>query len=231
MTPPSIISKFAVGPEVNCPVTDHFAPGVYARQLFMPAGTFVVGHVHKTSHLNILLTGRARVLMDGVVHDLAAPFTFRSGEGVQKVLYILEDCTWMTIHPTDETDAEKVREAIIDMTEVSEIEASRLLALVEPNDHGHSAFLEKAGITDAHVWDMMERLPPPVAEESGDAAFYVGDSCIHGVGMLARRAIAKGERFPATRGAQRFNLARYVNHSDAPNAVLTIEKSIAGGGK
>ena len=121
------------GATLECPTTNHFAPGVYVREIFMPAGAFVVGHKHKTEHLNVMLTGRARVLMNGAVHELAAPFTFRSGAGVRKVLFILEDCTWQTIHPTMETDLEAITESIIDRAASYHLTDPQIKSLLEEN--------------------------------------------------------------------------------------------------
>lgn len=87
-------------PQVECPLTHLFAPGVYYREIFMPAGTFVVGQQHKTEHLNVVLTGRASVLMDGKVTEIRAPCVLKSGAGVRKMLLIHEDMRWATIHPT-----------------------------------------------------------------------------------------------------------------------------------
>lgn len=100
-------------PQVEMPVQHRFAPGVYAREIFMPAGTFVIGHEHKTEHFNVVLSGRARVLTDGVVREIAAPDVFTSGAGVRKVLLILEDMRWMTIHPSTETDPDKLETLLI----------------------------------------------------------------------------------------------------------------------
>jgi hypothetical protein len=95
-------------PQVECPLQHRFAPGVYMREITMPAGTFVIGHQHRTEHFNVILKGRASVIMDGVVHDVVAPCTIKSGPGVRKALYIWEDMVWATIHPTVETDLEKL---------------------------------------------------------------------------------------------------------------------------
>jgi len=70
----------------------------------MPQDTFVIGKIHKTEHFNVVLKGKARVYMDGVVSDIEAPCIFASGVGVQKVLYIVEEMVWATIHATNETD-------------------------------------------------------------------------------------------------------------------------------
>lgn len=99
--------------QVECPLTHMFAPGVYLRTVSMPAGIYVIGHQHKTKHFNIVHTGRARVLIGGAIHEINAPAIFVSEPGVRKVLHILEDMEWSTIHPTDETDLAKLEELLI----------------------------------------------------------------------------------------------------------------------
>ena len=80
----------------------------------MPSGTMVVGHVHKTEHFNIVLTGRAVVYCEGMTSKVEAPCMFKSGAGAQKVLYIQEDMRWMTVHPTQETDVERLEDMLVD---------------------------------------------------------------------------------------------------------------------
>lgn len=99
--------------QVECPLVHRFAPGVYLREIFMPAGSFVLGHEHVTGHFNVILSGRARVLIDGKVREIQAPFTFKSEPGIRKALYVLEDMIWQTIHPTDETDVEKLEAMLV----------------------------------------------------------------------------------------------------------------------
>lgn len=96
--------------QVEMPVLHDFSPGLYLRSIFMPAGTFVIGKTHKTEHFNIVLSGVANVMIDGHIERIEAPSVFKSGAGVKKVLYILEDMVWMTTHPTDETDLKKLEE-------------------------------------------------------------------------------------------------------------------------
>jgi hypothetical protein len=101
--------EFATLPQVECPLTHHFAPGLYLREIFMPAGAIIIGMTHKTEHFNILVKGACIIIHDGgLQEELRAPLTFVSKAGVQKVLYILEDMIWMTTHVTDETDVEKL---------------------------------------------------------------------------------------------------------------------------
>lgn len=99
--------------EGECELRHTFAPGVYVRELLMPAGNFVIGHEHKTTHVNVVVEGRAYVMMGGKPYLLEAPHTFVSEAGVRKVLYILEDMRFITIHPTQETEIDKLEEELI----------------------------------------------------------------------------------------------------------------------
>lgn len=96
------------------PITHRFSKNVYSREIFMPKGMIVVGHVHNTKHLNIVLSGRAKVWDGKQAVEITAPYTFESDAGVRKVLYIEEDMLWQTIHVTDETDIYKLEETLID---------------------------------------------------------------------------------------------------------------------
>lgn len=100
-------------PQVECPVTNHFAPHVYLREIFMPAGAIIIGHKHRTRHFNVVLSGRATVMMDGVIHDIVAPCIFVSEPGVRKVLHIVEDMRWATVHPSEETDLTRLEAQLI----------------------------------------------------------------------------------------------------------------------
>lgn len=103
------------------PVTHRFQDGVYLREIFMPAlpggGTYVVGHVHKTRHQNIVLTGRAFVTIGGVTQEIVAPFVFESDAGAQKLLHVVEDMRWLTIHanPENITDVPTLEAMIFDL--------------------------------------------------------------------------------------------------------------------
>jgi hypothetical protein len=97
------------------PVKHHFSPGLYIREIFMPAGTIVIGKIHKTEHANILVQGACLIVHgDDDREELRAPRVFVSHAGVQKVLYIVEDMIWMTTHVTTETDLKKLEALLIE---------------------------------------------------------------------------------------------------------------------
>jgi hypothetical protein len=99
-----IASIFSYFPQVEMPVNHMFAPKVYMREIFMPSGSFIIGKKHNTKHFNIAISGKAKVMSGEGVFEVQAPYVFVSDVGVQKLLYIMEDMRWLTVHPTDETD-------------------------------------------------------------------------------------------------------------------------------
>jgi len=101
--------------QVECPVSHNFAPDIYLREIFMPGGTVVIGHEHKTEHFNIILKGRCRVVIGDEIHELSAPCSFVSGAGAQKILNVLEDTIWQTVHsnPDNETDVEVLEDRYV----------------------------------------------------------------------------------------------------------------------
>jgi hypothetical protein len=103
--------------QLEIPVTHRFSPGVYCREITMPAGASCVGHRHKTRHQNIALTGMAVVTIDGVTTEIVAPFVFESAPGAQKMFQVIEDLRWLTIHanPTDTQDIVEIERMIFDL--------------------------------------------------------------------------------------------------------------------
>lgn len=101
--------------QTECPLKHHFSPGLYLREIFMPAGTVVIGRVHKTEHFNVLVQGACLIVHDDFRREvLRAPMVFISKAGMQKVLYILEDMIWMTTHVSEETDLDKLETLLVD---------------------------------------------------------------------------------------------------------------------
>ena len=86
----------------------HFADGVYLRELFMAAGTTVVGKIHKTKHLTIIASGTVQITTDRGVEEITGPAVFCSDVGAKKAIFAITDSTLMNPHPTTETDIEKI---------------------------------------------------------------------------------------------------------------------------
>ena len=95
------------------PLWHAFAPGAYARTIFIPAGTLVVGKIHKHAHLNILIRGRVSVATEEGPMELEAPRVMTSKAGTKRVVYAHSPVLWTTIHLTDKTDLDAIEEEII----------------------------------------------------------------------------------------------------------------------
>jgi len=96
-----------------CRITHYFAPGVYAREMWMPAGCLITGKIHLTEHLNMLSQGRVSVSNQGSSVTMQAPYTFVSPVGTKRAIYAHEDSTWTTIHATNLTDPDEIEAEII----------------------------------------------------------------------------------------------------------------------
>lgn len=99
--------------QVHIPPKEYFCNGVYAREIYIPAGTTLVGEIHKFPHLNIVSKGKIRVATDEGVSIIEAPCTFISPAGVKRAGYVLEDTVWTTIHATEHTDTNQIRQEVI----------------------------------------------------------------------------------------------------------------------
>ena len=97
-----------------CPLTHRFAEGVYVREIFIPAGTLIVGKIHKHTHPNFLMKGLVTVITEeGGMETLQAPKTMISPAGCKRVVFAHEDTVWVTVHVTSETDLEKIEDYVI----------------------------------------------------------------------------------------------------------------------
>lgn len=94
-------------------VVHHFAPGIYARELHIPAGVALTGKEHRTEHLNVLSAGEMTVWTEQGMVRVAAPFTVVSKPGAKRVGFAHTDCVWTTFHVTNETDLEKIEAEVI----------------------------------------------------------------------------------------------------------------------
>lgn len=93
-------------PQVKLPLIHHFAPGIYMRELHIPAGVTSTGKIHKYEHVGILTKGVRTMLIDGVPRTITAPYTATIKAGSKLACYTWEDSIYVTIHPNpdDERD-------------------------------------------------------------------------------------------------------------------------------
>lgn len=100
-------------PQVDVETNHHFADGMYARCLFMAAGTVVVGKRHKREHLFVITKGRMQVVIGDEVKHLAAGDVLVSAPGTKRALHAIEDSICMTVHRTDKKNIRKIEKELI----------------------------------------------------------------------------------------------------------------------
>ncbi len=102
----------------------HFAPGLYARELHIPAGMTLTGQIHKFKNLNILSQGTMLVSTEEGVIEVSAPFTVVSPAGTKRIAYAKTDCVWTTILATDETNVPTIERLFVTDSEDEWLEFS-----------------------------------------------------------------------------------------------------------
>lgn len=89
-------------------VRHHFAGGLYAKEMRVPAGVLIGKHMHDFDHFSVLMQGSVELDVDGecTVHHAPAFLTIQAGR--VHVITALTDVVWHCVHATDETDPDKV---------------------------------------------------------------------------------------------------------------------------
>lgn len=201
-------------PKSEIPLKHYFSKDVYAREIFIPKGTILVGKIHKKQNLNILSQGEVSVMsVDGVIRA-KAPFTIVASPGVKRVIYAHEDATWTTIHGSPETDLDKLESEFIakDYEDVY---------LSSPRTF-HDA-ISVLGFTADELKTISEnefdQKPFP---ETMDF-ISVEPSPIHGKGLFAHGLFLPNQLIAKARnGTFRTPAGRFTNHSGDPNAKMVL---------
>lgn len=100
--------------EIDLGIKHHFSPGVYAKEMHLLKGQFGISHRHKYDHISMLAQGAARVVVDGIETDYAAPAFIMVRAGKEHQFIALDDITWFCIHATDETDVAAIDASLIE---------------------------------------------------------------------------------------------------------------------
>lgn len=90
---------------VTLHVEHTIAGGVYCRQLEIPAGTVLTGHIHRREHIAMVVKGVIDVYDgDGPPKTLRAPCIFVSQPGIKRAGFAITDTIFVTVHRLDDPD-------------------------------------------------------------------------------------------------------------------------------
>ncbi|MCW3111367.1 MAG: hypothetical protein JWQ09_5873 [Segetibacter sp.] len=111
-----IEAEMAKYPQVVCPLKHTFTKGMYAREICMPAGTWIISETHLTQHQYVISKGAVSVWIDEVEYLLQAPYSGVTEPNTRRVLYTHDEVIWTCFHPTEikpeNDDDEAVAEAV-----------------------------------------------------------------------------------------------------------------------
>lgn len=215
-------------PQVECPVVHHFGPGIYIREVHLPAGIFAVGHAQRFEHLNIMLKGAvAMVGDDGQLKIIRAPTIF-TGQPGRKFGYVLEDTIWQNVYATDETDIDILEATYLDKSATWQThdngmtELRTALHVIDREDF--DLLLQQSGFSAGQVRAQSENEDDQIAMPIGYAPkVTVRNSYIEGKGIFLSAPVEQGELIgPARIGGMRTPLGRYTNHAKVPNAKFEL---------
>lgn len=212
-------------PQVAADCQHAFAPGIYIRQVFLKAGSLVMGHRHRQAHLNIMIQGRMTMFHgDGSRSSLIAPVVCVAPPG-RKVAYIHEDSVWLNLYATNETDVEKLEAEFLDKTESWEELNESFMFNRDADREDFDSFLFETGFDAPTVRRESENTVDQIPFPQGTYKFKVGRSHIEGKGLIACADIAPGEVIaPARLEGKRTPAGRYTNHAKAPNARMEASR-------
>jgi len=220
-----VAEKMLEYPQVKSPVIHRFAPGLYIREVSLPAGAFVIGHEHKTEHFNVMLKGHLiMVNKDGSSTEIKAGYSYTAPPG-RKIVYIIEDTVWLNVFPADETDIDVLEDRLLNksdrfkLTEKQAIAAARVEH--EADRFDYASVLEEFGMTEEFARKTAENEDDQIPMPGAVHPYRLASSSIEGVGYFLTLEAKKGVILaPANIDGKRTPAGRYVNHSLKPNAEM-----------
>src|SRR6476469_9475589 len=102
-------------PGVDVELTHRFTPGLYSREIKLPADSLNISKIHKTEHQYIISKGVVQVYdaSTGKSELIIAPRHGITKPGTQRAVYAITDAIWTTCHPTELKDVDKIEAEII----------------------------------------------------------------------------------------------------------------------
>lgn len=136
-TPPSreqierLQSEMVKMPQVELATEHFFSPGMYCRKVTRPAGTLIVGKVHKAPHFFVCVKGEILAWSETGMRRMQAGDVIESQAGTKRVTLAVVDSVGMTIHRTDKTDLDEIEAELIEPDETSLFDSNNKLKMIE----------------------------------------------------------------------------------------------------
>jgi hypothetical protein len=208
-------------PQVSVPLQHYFVEGLYGRCMTVAAGVTIVGKVHTREHLCVVLKGKAKVVSDELTQTVEAPYVYISRAGAKRAIHVLEDLTWLTVHPTPDVCGNEIA-LYEEVVSEPDPEPVAELTQLELDKRDYLQMLDELGVTDEEVLYFSEAATPVQKINLEYAGLKIGESERHGLGVFATKDHKKGSLLCTMLvGGERTQAGRYTNHSVNPNCKVT----------
>jgi quercetin dioxygenase-like cupin family protein len=87
---------------------------MYCRRVFRPAGTLIVGKVHKHPHFFLCAKGEIIAWTEKGMKKLQAGDVVECQPGTKRVTLATQDSIGVTIHKTDKTDLDEIEAELVE---------------------------------------------------------------------------------------------------------------------
>jgi hypothetical protein len=109
-------------------LTEHyFSGGMYCRKLTRPAGTLIVGKVHKKDHFFLCAKGQIIAWSEKGMVTLNEGDVIASKAGTKRVTLAVTDAIGITFHKTNKTNLDKIEKDLIEPDELALFDSSNKL--------------------------------------------------------------------------------------------------------
>lgn len=99
--------------ESNDQADHYFGHNVYARGLWIPAGTVVVGKLHREDRICIIAAGDCTFIDEWHKERVQAPYVGEFKAGSKTAVYAHTDTYWIACHGTELTDPDEMVEKMV----------------------------------------------------------------------------------------------------------------------
>lgn len=103
-------------PQVDLRTTHALAGGVYARTIFIPAGTILTGAAHKRDHINVM-QGDITVWTEAGMRRLTGHHVLPTRAGAKRAGFAHADTWWTTLCATELTDINAIEDELVEQPE------------------------------------------------------------------------------------------------------------------
>ena len=120
-------AEMSLMPQIELQTEHYFSQGMYCRKLTRPAGTLIVGKVHKKDHFFMCAMGEIIAWTENGMKKLLPGDIIESKSGTKRVTFTVSDAIGITIHRTDKTDLDEIEIELIEPDETALFDSSNKL--------------------------------------------------------------------------------------------------------